>query len=127
MKQNLLKIIIDRPVEKVFVYTTNPKNTHLWIPSISEEVADEYPPKIGTQYKNRGTDWDYYRVLEFVTNKIFVLTDLESDYLVRYTYKKLSDNQTEMTYFEEMKTGELANPFKEEFLMKLKTIMEKDN
>ncbi|MCK4635383.1 MAG: hypothetical protein KAT04_05335 [Methylococcales bacterium] len=54
MKKNKITIIIDKPIEEVFEFTTNPKNTHLWISSIEEEIVDEYPPKIGTQYKNTG-------------------------------------------------------------------------
>ena len=129
MKQNKITIIINKPIKEVFEFTTNPKNTHLWIPSIDEEIAEEYPSKINTQYKNRGkdSDWDFYKVLEFEENKIFTLTDLEGNYSVRYTYKKLSDNQTEMEYFEWMKDGELSNPFTKEILMKLKSIMENSN
>jgi len=48
MKENKISIIINKPIEEVFEFTTNPKNTHLWITSIVEEVSDEYPPKIGT-------------------------------------------------------------------------------
>ena len=48
MKQNKIIVIINRPIEEVFEFTTNSKNTHLWIPSIEEEIAEEYPPKINT-------------------------------------------------------------------------------
>ncbi len=126
MQENKITIIINKPIEEVFEFTTNPKNTHLWIPSISEEVAEEYPPKIGTQYKNRGdnSDWDFYKVVDFQENKIFTLTDLDGNYHVRYTYCKLSDSQTEMEYFEWMENGELSNPFTEDIIQKLKSVME---
>ncbi len=126
MRENKITAIINRPIEEVFEFTTNPKNTHLWIPSIEEEIADEYPPKIGTQYKNRGKDsnWDFYKVVEFQENKIFTLTDLDENYSVKYTYRKLNDNQTEMEYFEWMKNGELSNPFTEDIIQKLKSVME---
>ena len=126
MQENKITIIIDKPIEKVFEFTTNPKNTQLWIPSIVEEVAEEYPPKIGTQYKNRGDDsnWDFYKVIEFQNNKMFTLSDLKDDYHVKYTYRKINDNQTEMEYFEWVKNGELSNPFTEDIIKKLKDIME---
>ena len=128
MQENKITIIIDKPIEIVFKFTTNPKNTHLWIPLIEEEIADEYPPKINTQYKNRGkeSDWDFYKVLEFQENKIFVLTDLNENYSVKYTYRKLDNKQTEMEYFEWMKNGELNNPFTKDIFLKLKSIMESD-
>jgi len=126
MRQNKITIIIDKPIEEVFEFTTNPKNTHLWIPSIEEEISEEYPPKINIQYKNRGESpsWDIYKVIEFEENETFVLSDLDGDYTVKYTYKKLGENQTEMEYFEWMKEGELSNPFTEEILQNLKSVME---
>ena len=126
MQENKITIIINKPVEEVFEFTTNPKNTHLWIPSIEEEIAEQYPPKIGTQYKNRGddSDWDFYKVVEFQKDKIFTLSDLEDNYHVKYTYRKIDDNQTEMEYFEWMKNGELGNPFTDDIIQKLKSVME---
>ncbi len=126
MQQNKVTIIIDKSIEEVFEFTTNPKNTHLWIPSIEEEIAEEYPPKINTQYKNRGNDfkWDFYKVLEFEKNKVFTLTDLKGIYTVKYTYKKLEDNKTEMEYFEWVSKGELSNPFTKDILLKLKSVIE---
>ena len=129
MKENKIKIIVNKPIEEVFEFTTNPKNTHLWISSIEEEIAEEFPPKIGTKYKNRGKDfkWDFYKVIEHEKNKVFTLTDLEGNYSVRYTYNKLGDNQTEMEYFEWVKKGELKNPFTKQTLEKLKQVMENMN
>jgi len=126
MQENKIPIRINKTIEEVFEFTTNPKNTHLWISSIVEEVAEKYPPKIGTQYKNRGdnSDWDFYKVIEFQKNKIFTLTDLDNNYHVKYTYRKLDNNQTEMEYFEWMKNGELGNPFTEDIIKKLKSVME---
>ena len=127
MKENKVTVTINRPIEEVFEFTTNPKNTHLWIPSIQEEVADEFPPIIGTQYKNRSenSDWDMYKVIEYESSKIFTLSDLEGNYHVKYTYRKLNDDQSEMEYFEWMKNGELKNPFTQDILDNLKSVMEK--
>lgn len=81
---------------------------------------------MNTQYKNRGknTEWDVYKVSEFKQNKLFALSDLEKNYNVRYSYKKLDANKTEMTYFEWMNEGELSNPYTESVLLNLKSIME---
>ena len=54
MKENKISVVINKPIHEVFEFTTNPSNTHLWIASIIEEVADQFPPQIGTQYKNHG-------------------------------------------------------------------------
>ncbi|MBU4085987.1 MAG: hypothetical protein KKB21_00240, partial [Nanoarchaeota archaeon] len=127
-KENKIIIVINRPVKEVFEFTTNPKNTHLWILSIQEEFSDEFPPKVGTQYKNRGENsvWDFYKVIEYKPSKIFTLSDLDGNYHVRYTYRKLNNNQTEMEYFEWMKDGELKNPFTQDILENLGSVMEKN-
>ncbi len=129
MQENKITIRINKPIEEVFEFTINPKNTHLWILSIIEEVAEEYPPKIGTKYKNRGneSDWNFYKVVEFQNNKIFTLSDLEDNYHVKYTYYKIKDNQTEMEYFEWMGNGELSNPFTDDRIQKLKWVMESES
>jgi len=126
MRENKISIIIDKPIFEVFDFTTNPQNTHLWVPSISEEVAGEYPPKINTKYRNRGEDdnWNEYKVVDFKKDEVFILADLEGNYHVKYTYRKLNDNKTEMEYFEWMTDGELSNPFTENILGNLKKVME---
>ena len=126
MKKNEITIIIEKPIEVVFEFTTNPKNTHVWIPSIHQEVADEFPPKIGTQYKNRSKDsgWDFYKVTKYVQGRIFALSDLDDNYHVQYSFKKLNNNRTKMTYLEWMNVGELKNPFTETILQNLKNCLE---
>jgi len=61
---------------------------------------------------------------KFQNNKIFTLSDLENNYHVKYTYRKINDNQTEMEYFEWMTNGELTNPFTYDIIQKLKSVME---
>jgi len=125
MRENKITVVIDKPIDKVFEFTTNPQNTHLWIPSISIEVADEYPPKINTRYKNRGEsdNWDEYKVVDIKKNEVFILSDLDENYFVKYTYRKLDDNKTEMEYYEWMTNGELSKPFSESILGNLKKII----
>ena len=48
------------------------------------------------------------------------------NYHVRYTYKKINNNETEMEYFEWMENGELNKPFIIETLKKLKEVLEKE-
>ena len=126
MRENKITVIIDKSIDEVFEFTTNPQNTHLWIPSISEEVADEYPPKINTKYRNRGdnNNWDEYKVVDYQKNKVFILSDLDDNYFVKYTYRQLDNNKTEMEYFEWMTEGKLSNPFTEDILENLKKVME---
>ena len=126
MKENKLTIIINKPINKVFEFSTNPKNTHLWVDSIKEERTNEYPPRMGTIYKNHWdtTTRDSYSVVEFEQDKLFTLTDMDENYHVRYTYKEM-EGQTEMEYFEWMATGNLSNPYTIDVLEKLKSVMEK--
>ena len=125
MDKNKIKIIIERPIAEVFEFTVNPKNTSLWISHIKQELSDNYPPNVGTIYKNTGDfeKWDFYIVEEFEKNKVFTLRDKDSNYHVRYTYKKLGDNKTEMTYFEWVEKGELKSPFTLKVLERLKEVV----
>ena len=126
MKQNKLIIVINKSVDQVFEYTINPKNTHLWIDAISEEVSSEYPPKIGTEYKHpEGKIWVKFNVIEFEKNKRFTLTDTAKNYVIKYSYKKVNENKTKLEYVEWVKTGKLESPFTIETLDKLKRILER--
>ena len=95
MQENRITVVINKPLGEVFEFTTNPKNTHTWIPSIEEEKSEQYPPKIGTIYKNRGKEPKYntYKVVEFEKDKKFTLKNLENKYFVRYTYRKINENK----------------------------------
>ena len=128
MKENKIKVIINRPISEVFEFTTNPKNTHMWIPSIEKEITNEYPPKLGTIYKNHGEDensWDEYKVIEFENNKVFTLEEVGGTYKVRYSYKQINENTTELEYFEWVSEGVLNNSFPQSTLNLLKEFMEK--
>lgn len=127
MKENKITIVINRPVEEIFEFTINPKNTPLWITHIKEEIADSYPPKVGTIYKNT-TDfkkWDSYTVINFEKNKTFTMKSSDNNYSVRYTYKRLDYTRSEMEYFEWVTKGEIENPFTQPVLKKLKDVIEK--
>lgn len=127
MKENIIKITINNPIDEVFEFTTNPKNTHIWIEHLKEEQTNEYPPQIGTVYRNHdgSENWDEYEVIELEKNKIFTLRSKDGIYNVRYTYTFIDANSTEMGYYEWVTEGELDNPFRQEVLEKLKKVMEK--
>lgn len=127
MKKLRLKIIIKEPVSKVFEFTTNPNNTHLWVPGISKEVTNEWPVKVGSVYKNTSDEinWSEYVVSKFEQDKIFVFDKVGSTYHVQYTFIPLSDRQTELEYYEWVDEGTLDEPFTIDILQKLKQLMEK--
>lgn len=128
MKENKLSIIIERSVEEVFEFTTNPNNTHLWIDSIEEEIINTEEISVGTLYKNRGDNnqWDTYEVIKFIKNEVFILSSCDNSYVVEYLYEKIDNTSSKMTYYEYMKEGELSNPFEIETLEKLKKVIEKN-
>ena len=126
MKENKISIEIDKPIQEVFEFTTNPKNTPLWIDSIVSEQSDQWPIKIDTKYKNVGREgtWTEYLVVQIIVNKLFELKQVNGSYHVRYTYEKISDKRTKLTYFEWVDNGELESPFSIDVLEKLKKVME---
>lgn len=125
MKDWKSTVIIDAPVSEVFAFTTNPEKTHLWIEGIQKEESSEFPPVLGTTYRNTsdGKDWDEYEVVELQENEVFTLAKKSSPYRVRYSYRKTDSAQTELTYYEWVEEGELENPFSEECLEVLKELL----
>jgi len=125
MQKNTISIIINKPINEVFEFTTNPKNTHLWVSFISEEVASEYPPKINTIYKSRrGKKWSKMKVVKFDKNKIFTLSSLDEKLFVKYKYYKLNNNKTRLEYCDWLVGGDFKSPITENILKNLKKIME---
>ncbi len=126
MKDLKLTVRINKSVEEVFEFTTNPANTAKWIDSVEGEKADSYPPEIGTIYQN----WDAsgniseYRVTQYDPSKVFQLDATHQDYKVRYTYTRISENETELEYFEWSESDELHAPLMQEILDRLKGVME---
>ena len=126
MKENKIVVEVNRPVSKVFEFTINPRNTHLWINSLVQEETNEYPIRVGTEYKNLNKQgkWTEYKVVQFEENKVFHMKQKNSSYNVRYIYEPISDNRTKLTYFEWVGEGELEQPFSLTFLEKLKRLIE---
>lgn len=126
MKSKRLAIKINKPRNEVFDFVTDPANTPKWVDFIVEEKTDEWPPKLGTIYKNqdRAGEWRELQMTEFEQNKMFVMSNQASGYHVRYTLKSLDNRTTELCYEEFVDKGELEGPFTIEILEKLKSIIE---
>ncbi len=127
MKKNTLSLIIERPVDEVFAYTTDPNNTPKWYDDIKEEKVDTSPIGLHTQYSNRGYSddtWSTLTVVEYHQDKTFTLKDNNSTYHVQYVYESIDDTKTRLTYTEWVENGELSNPFDQLSFNRLKGILE---
>lgn len=124
-----LQIRIDKPVEEVFEFVTNPKNTPTWIDSIEQEETSEWPIKAGTVYRNMNKEgvWSEYTVsmLHDRRDKMFCLKQKDSGYSVKYNLEPTSEGGTKLTYTEWMKSGVLENPLPSKALEKLKEVAER--
>lgn len=78
MQSNTLSIIIQKSLQEVYDFTTNPKNTPLRLPSIKEEQSSDYPAKLHTVYKNCGADsvWNTYHIIKILPYETFVLSEV---------------------------------------------------
>ncbi len=126
MKDLKLTVRINKPISEVFEFTTNPDNTPRWIDSIVKETRGANPPEVGSMYRNwnGAGEMNEYKVAKFEPPKVFQLDATHQDYKVRYTYTQLSENETELEYYEWSEAGEIHAPFMQEILDKLKVVME---
>ncbi|HZP55751.1 MAG TPA: SRPBCC family protein [Candidatus Saccharimonadales bacterium] len=127
MKSNKLTIQINKSPGEIFDFVTDPANTPKWIDFIKKERTSEWPPKLGTIYKNQDSHgaWRDLELTEFRKNKMFVMTNCATTYHVRYSLVPRGDGITDLEYHEWMDEGELEDPFTIEPLKKLKSILEK--
>lgn len=126
MKVNELTVLIDRPIDEVFLFSVDPANTPIWVGSIVEEKTNEWPIKLGTVYENQNQagEWSKYKVVSFDKNKLFKLESSDGTYCVEYTYSIAGDNKTKLVYRELVKEGELDKPFTQRELDLLKEAIE---
>lgn len=127
MKDKKIVITINKTPKQIFDFYINPKNTPLWLDSIVQEVTNEWPIKIGTNYRNQNKkgEWMEYIVTKLQPNEVFELTSKDGNYHVRYTHKIINNYSSELEYYEWVDKGNLEEPFTFEILQKLKDILEK--
>jgi hypothetical protein len=125
MKGLRLTIRINRPVHEVFAFIIDPENTPKWVDSIVIEQTNEWPVKLATTYRNRGSDgrWREFEVTTFEPDKRFVLSTKDG-FHVGYTFTLLDPHTTELKYSEWMDEGELKDLLTIDILRKLKQAIE---
>lgn len=127
MKELTLKIIINKPASDIYAFYIDPNNTPLWLHSVVQEITSEWPIKVGAHYKNQSKDgiWGEYTVTALKENELFELVSKDGNYHVRYTHQPIDEHSSELTYYEWVDHGDLAEPFTIDILQKLKEIVEK--
>lgn len=122
MNKNTLHIDVNTSVEELFEFTINPNNTASWVDIIEKETVDSYPIGLGTIYTN---EFSQFTVSAFIENAIFELSEINGEYIVRYTYTVTKEG-AHLEYTEWMKDGSnLSDPFTQANLEKLKKVLEK--
>lgn len=126
MKENKLKILINKPVSEVFNFVITPPNSSLWISSIVNEKTNEWPIRKGTKYilQNKDKEFDEMTVAAIRENGMVEWVSEDKNYHCRYKFYQIDDNTTEFEYFEWVGKGELEEPFTIEILNNLKLIIE---
>ncbi len=124
MRENRLTIKINKPVAEVFAFTITPPNSAKWIPGIINEETNEWPVKIGTIYKLHTEGNNFEVVVTDLKENEFIEWTKNKNYHCRYTYRKISDDVTELDYFEWVDSGNIDQPFPKEVLDKLNSILE---
>lgn len=126
MQQLKLTIQIKKSPQQVFAFVLDPRNTPKWIEFITFEETNEWPPRLGTIYRNKNTDgrWSELEMTAFEPDRMFVLTQRAAGYHVRYTLTKLDKDRTELEYTEWVDNGSIAKSFTQSILQKLKEILE---
>ena len=126
MKQLILDIVINRPLEAVFDYVIDPSHSPDWIDSFKKEEAAPWPPRIGTLYRNcnHQGDWTEYRVEAFKPPRHFGIAQVGGDYHAEYLLSSPAPDTTKLIYHEWVTSGELADHFPSAALEKLKRNLE---
>jgi hypothetical protein len=129
MDKNTLSIFIHAPISAVFDFILDPQNTPRWIPPIQKEWTNEWPPKIGTVYRQkikigRKTKASAIVITGFLKNKQLDFHLVDKTYSCSYHYWQ-NKKGTWLTYSEENGVGKkLASPMKIKNLQTLKALIE---
>ena len=126
MKDKKLSIQISRPINQIFTFTLNPANTPLWIDSIVKEEVNKEPTQLGSVYRNvnKEGEWSEYVITAFDQDKMIEMASKDGNYHVKYTFRQIQEDLTEMEYYECVGNGELEEPFTLQILEKLKETIE---
>jgi len=123
MTTNEIRVTINRSQQEVFEYTVEPKNTKHWVKDSIEMKTDTDQINIGTKYSN---EFITREVTDYERNKFIELTDIDGIYSCSYSFRKIDENSTELTFFESNSgASELEYPLEQRYFEKLKEILEK--
>lgn len=122
--ENTLSIQIGKPVQELFDFCVTPPNSSRWIPGVVTEETNEWPVRVGTIYRLRNERGDWFEVAVSAIEKNRLVEFLKDDgYHCRYTFAGLNEEESELTYYEWMDSGEFE-PFTADALVKLKQVIE---
>lgn len=121
MKNVRLTTILNRSAKQAFSFTINPANTPKWVEGVVKEETNESPTKLGTIYRNQGTDgsWAEFEITAFEPGVMFAITKKGDKTHVKYTFKPLSNNQCELEYYAWVDDGEISERFTQENIQKI--------
>lgn len=127
MKESVLSININKPIEAAFTFAITPPNSTLWIPGITEEETSEWPVRVGTVYRLKDADgkWSEVSVKQIEKNEMIEWEIRGGTYYCRYDFKSLSRTSCRLDYREWVTQGVIDNPFTQEILNKLKSATER--
>lgn len=125
MKENKLTIVIHKSLAEVFAFCITPPKAKLWVPDIINETTNEWPAKVGTVYTEYKNDNTFFHIIvtDYKENQYIAWKTEDGKYHVRYTFKQLDPQKTQLTYVE---TGNVEKPFTQKVMEKLKHAVEHD-
>ena len=125
LKHNRLSITINQRALDVYEFLINPKNAPKWINSVKTETASEWPPKVGTIYRDHDVNGEIYEyeVSALAPGELVELSQ-EWGYHERITLTAQSPEVTQLHYHEWVDVGELPELTSHPRLERLKELIE---
>jgi hypothetical protein len=120
-----LTITINKPAKDVFAFTLNPENTPKWVEPIVTEQTNEWPPRVGTVYRNQDAagEWREITLIALEQDRTFTFGEADG-FHIRYTFTAAGPDATELECYLWMDRGELQHLFSMKVLEKLKQVIE---